>query len=271
MRATRRFLPSSIAGLEGRVVLSQAGPARRFPSPPSCGRSVFHPPRSAQSNASEQSFPMSVSDTIHSGQPVAEQVTIKYNDGSSETQSVLESPTRQTTPSRSTGRSICATTVVPKKMVDTESFSGGTTPFSGTKNTQVITITLPNASSESETYQDVVTGKKTIENGTLDEAGGGVETWTSVAVKHGSVTTTNKTITEPDGTVEQQKTVTTHYGELDSTAINDNPHSFEVGDPLFVIGDKHHPDSAAGLKEQRLRISVHIVSGPRIPQINADR
>ncbi len=218
MRATRRFLPSSIAGLEGRVVLSQVAP--HAGSVAAELRPVRLPSAEiAQSNASEQSFPMSVSDTIHSGQPVAEQVTIKYNDGSSETQSVLRVP-NQANNTVTIDRTInLRNNGGTEKMVDTESFSGGTTPFSGTKNTQVITITLPNASSESETYQDVVTGKKTIENGTLDEAGGGVETWTSVAVKHGSVTTTNKTITEPDGTVEQQKTVTTHYGELDSTAI----------------------------------------------------
>ena len=101
--------------------------------------------------------------------------------------------------------------------VDTESFSGGTKPFSGVDNTHAITITLPDGSTESETYQDVITGHTTNQTGSIDEANGGVETWTSVIVRHGTTTTTNKTITEPDGTVEQQKTVKTRHGELDST------------------------------------------------------
>jgi hypothetical protein len=47
------------------------------------------------------------------------------------------------------------------------------------------TITLPSGSTETETYEDVVTGHRTVENGTIHAAGGGVQTWTSVAVKQG--------------------------------------------------------------------------------------
>ena len=45
-------------------------------------------------------------------------------------------------------------------MVDTESFSGSTTPFSGEDNTHTITITLPDGSTESETTHDVITGEE---------------------------------------------------------------------------------------------------------------
>jgi hypothetical protein len=52
----------------------------------------------------------------------------------------------------------------------------------------------------------------------LDEASGGIETWTSVKLKHGPTTITNKTTTEPDGVIEYQTTISTNRGDLDSTA-----------------------------------------------------
>jgi hypothetical protein len=217
MRATRRFIPSSIPCLEGRVVLSQMAP--HAGSLAAELRPIRLPSAEiAQSNASEQSFPNSVSDTIHTGQPVAEQVTIKYSDGSTQTESVRKVPdpanntvtTYKTINLRNNGGT--------ESVVDTESFSGSTTPFSGVDNTHTITTTLPNGSIQTQTIHEVITGDKTIQNGTINEPGGGIETWTSVGVKRGPTTSTNKTITEPNGTVEQQKTVTTHYGQLDSTA-----------------------------------------------------
>jgi hypothetical protein len=63
----------------------------------------------------------------------------------------------------------------------------------------------------------VITGNKTVVTGTLDEPGGGVQTWTTIITKHGQKTTTDKTITQPDGTVEYQKSVSTDHGNLDST------------------------------------------------------
>lgn len=217
MLASRRFVPSSIPVLESRVVPSQmianAGGIAAELRPVRLQSAEL-----AHSNASEQSFAKSVSDTIHNGLPVTEQVTTKYSDGSTQAEFLIKIPnpvnntvtTYKTVSLRNNGGI--------ETVVGTESFSGGTTPFSGVDNTNAVTITLPNGSTESETYQDVITGHKTNETGSIDEANGGVETWTSVIVRHGPKTTTNKTITEPDGTVEQQKTVTIRHGKLDSTA-----------------------------------------------------
>jgi hypothetical protein len=205
MRASRRFVPSSIPALEGRVVLSQMAP--HAGSLAAELRPVRLPSAEiTQSNAREQSFPKSVSDSIHSGLPVAEQVTIKYSDGSSQTESVLKVPnpanntvtTYKTINLRNNGGT--------ESVVDTESFYGGTTPYSGVDNTYTITTTLPNGSVQTQTIHEVISGDKTI------------ETWTSTGVKRGPTTTTSKTITEPNGTIEQQKTITTHHGSLDSTA-----------------------------------------------------
>jgi hypothetical protein len=217
MLASRRFVPSSVPALEGRVVpshlIANAGGIAAELRPVRLQSAEL-----AQSNASEHSFSQSVSNAIHNGQPVTEQVTTKYSDGSTQAQLVVRMPnpanntvtTYKTVSLRNNGGT--------ETVVGTESFSGGTTPFSGVDNTHAVTITLPNGSTESETYQDVITGNTTNETGSIDEANGGVETWTSVIVRHGPKTTTNKTITEPNGTVEQQKIVTTRHGKLDSTA-----------------------------------------------------
>jgi len=202
--------------LEGRVVLSQM--AAHAVTIAAELRPVRLPSAEiAQSNASEQSFPMSVSDTIHSGQPVAEQVTINYGDGSTQTESVLKVPNPANNTVTTYKTINLRNNAGTEKVVDTESFSGGTTPFSGNDNTHTITTTLPDGSTQTQTIHEVITGNKTIQNSTINEPNGGIETWTSVIVKHGPSTTTNKTITEPDGTVEEQKSVTTHHGQLDST------------------------------------------------------
>ena len=62
-------------------------------------------------------------------------------------------------------------------------------PFSGNDNTHTLKITLPNGSTETQTYHEVITGRKTVVNGTTQEANGGVETWTSVKIKIGPTTT----------------------------------------------------------------------------------
>jgi hypothetical protein len=54
-------------------------------------------------------------------------------------------------------------------------------------------------------------------NATINEANGGVESWTTTKFKKGPTMTAHKTIIEPDGTVEHQTIVTTKRGNLDST------------------------------------------------------
>jgi hypothetical protein len=219
MRASRRFLPSSMPALEGRVVPSQMGLRPGEFRPVQLTSAEI-----AQSNASEKSFGLSVSATIHAGLPVAEQLTTRYSDGlglsSTQTESLLKVPN----PANNTVTSYETLNLRDnggtKTVVDTVSFSGGTTPFSGDDNTNTATITLPDGSTESETYHVVITGNKTVVTGTLDEADGGVETWTADKVKHGPTTTNNRTITEPDGTIEYQRIVTTNHGDLDSTATS---------------------------------------------------
>ena len=151
------------------------------------------------------------------GQPVAEQVTTSYNIGTPQSETLLKVPnlsnnsvtTYKTIQVRNNGGT--------ETIVDTESFSGGSIPLSGTNNTQTITRTLPDGSIQTETEHDVVAGNKTMTNATIHEADGGIETWTAVSIKHGSKSTETKTITEPNGKIEHQKIITTHMGSLDST------------------------------------------------------
>ena len=221
MRTSRQFRPTSMLELEGRVVLSamvsHAAAIAAGLQPGEFRPAKLPAAEIAQSNASDVPFGFGTSETLQSGLPVAEQLTNKYTDGSVQTESLLKVPnvanntvtTYKTINLRNNGGT--------EKVVDTESFSGGAVPFSGNDNTHTITTTLPNGSIQSQTYHEVITGNKTVLNGTINEATGGVETWTSVKIKNGPTTTAHKTITEPDGTVEHQTIVTTKRGNLDST------------------------------------------------------
>jgi hypothetical protein len=221
-KASRQFVPTSMAALEGRLVLSTVAPS----GGPAAIVHAVHLTRAeiAQSNASEVRFGYDTGTTLQSGLPVAKQETITYNDGSTKTESILEIPntanntitTDETINLRHDGGT--------ETVVETEAFSGGrppaygaTIPFLGNQRTYTFTITLPNGSTETETQNVVVTGRKTVVNGTIHDADGGVQTWTADKLKKGPTTVSNKTITEPDGSVEHQKITTTKRGELDST------------------------------------------------------
>jgi hypothetical protein len=223
-RKSRPFRPCSALELEGRVVPSQIAPTGAAHAAAEVRPVTLTPAEIAQSNASQASFGFDADETLQSGYPVAEQLTTTYNDGSIQTESLLEVPnianntitTYETINLRNNGGT--------EKVVDTETFSSGrptadgsTIPFSGSHRTHAITITLPNGSTKTETETVVITGNKTVLNETINEPNGGVETWTTDKVRYGPTTVANKTIKEPDGSVEHQKIITTKHGELDST------------------------------------------------------
>src|ERR1700734_3094551 len=87
MRRSRSFRPSAPVMLEGRVVLSVTAANGAVVRPVSLSAAEI-----AESNHSDVPFGLSTSDTIHSGFPVAEQLTTHYNDGSTQTESLLEVP-----------------------------------------------------------------------------------------------------------------------------------------------------------------------------------
>ena len=217
MRASRKFVPTSMPALEGRLVLSAVahvagGHAAEFRTVRLSSAEI------AQSNASDVPFGFGPSETLQSGFSVAEQLTTKYSDGSTQTESLLKVPNLANNTVTSYETINLRNNGGIEKVVDTESFSGGGVPLSGNDNTHNLTITLPNGSTETQTYTEVITGHKTVVNGTTHEANGGIQTWTAVKIKIGPMTTTNKTITEPNGSIEHVRSVTTDRGELDSTS-----------------------------------------------------
>ena len=217
MRSSRRFVPTATAALEGRLVLSVVTPSVGHAAEI---RSVrLSSAEIAQSNASDVSFGFGISESLRSGFSTAEQLTTSYSDGSTQTETLVKVPnlTNNTVTSYETIN--LRNNGGTEKVVDTESDSGGVVPLSGNDNTHNRTITVPNGSTETQTYHEVITGHKTVVNGTTHEANGGVQTWTAVKIKSGPTTTTNKTITEPDGSVEHQKIITTDRGKFDSTTI----------------------------------------------------
>jgi hypothetical protein len=204
-----------MAALEGRVVLSVVAPAGHAgrDRPAHLSRVEI-----AQSNARDMAFGLGTHATLETGVPVAKQETTTYKNGSTQTESIVTIPdtanntttTYETINLRNNGG--------VKRVVDTESFAGGAGPFSGNNRTHILTITLPNGSTEIQTYHVVTTGDKTVITGMTDEANGAIATWTSVKIKNGRTTVTRKKTTEPDGLVEHQTTVTTRRGHLDSTS-----------------------------------------------------
>jgi hypothetical protein len=216
MRASRQFKPSSMRELEGRVVPSAMAPHAAALA--SELRPMKLPAAEiAQSNASDVPFGAGTSEAIHAGLPVAEQLTITYNDGSTQTESLLRVPNTANNTITSSETINLRNNGGTETVADTETFSGGTIPFSGNNRTHTITTTLPNGSIQTETEHVVITGDKTVINATINEANGGVESWTTTKFKKGPTMTAHKTIIEPDGTVEHQTIVTTKRGNLDST------------------------------------------------------
>jgi hypothetical protein len=211
MRVSREFRPVSTPALEPRVVRSQLGVQEAALQPVK-----LTPVEIAQSNASENAFGLGVSDKLRAGLSVAEQLTTNYNDGSTQTESLLEVPNLANNTITSYKTINLRNNGGIETIVDTESFSGGILPFSGNDNTHTLTITLPDGSTETETYHEIVTGNKTVVTGTLDKAAG-IETWKSIKIKHGSTTTANKTIVEPNFLTKFVDSTTTRHGELDST------------------------------------------------------
>jgi hypothetical protein len=226
MRTSRSFRPSMPLPLEDRVVLSAIAGHAATNGPLSLPdveaalrqRTVrLSAAEIAQSNASDVPFGITTDGSIHTGMPVAENLATTYVDGSTQTESLLKVPdtpnntvtTYKTINLRNGGGT--------ETVVDTETFSGGTVPFSGTDNTHTLTTTLPDGAIQTETESEVIVGHKTMIDAKIHEAGGGVETWTSVNIRRGPKTTAEKTIVEPDGSKERQRIITTDHGNLDWT------------------------------------------------------
>jgi hypothetical protein len=205
--------------LEGRVVPSQVAPHGAEVRPVTLTASEI-----AQSNASEVSYGGAPIEALQSGSPVGEDVSTRYNDGSTQTETVLETPdiaagtitTDKTVELRNNGGT--------ETVVQTETFSTGIPrpgntplPFSGNVRTYAITTTLPDGSIQTETETEDFKGARSYIDATIDEANGGVETWTGVNTHEGRTTVSNRTYHLPDGSVEHRKIVTTKRGDLDET------------------------------------------------------
>jgi hypothetical protein len=225
MRKSRLFRPSAMAELEVRVVPSQfvpGGAARAAEvRPVTLTRAEI-----AQSNASAVALGFSPTVALQSGFPVSEQVTTRYNDGSTQVASVVETPdiadgtitTAKTVDLRNDGGT--------ETVLQTETFSTGIPgvgnqpiPFTGNERTYTITTTLPDGATQTETETEVFKGAKSFSNSTIDEPGVGVETWTGVNTHQGPTTVSNRTYHLPDGSVEHRKVITTLRGDLDETTM----------------------------------------------------
>src|SRR5690349_6156419 len=86
MKPSRQFRPNPPAALEVRVGPSHAA------AHVSAAAARKGPPAQVSATPAPVSFPMNIADTIAAGQPVNEQLTTRYSDGTVETESRLTQP-----------------------------------------------------------------------------------------------------------------------------------------------------------------------------------
>jgi hypothetical protein len=225
MRQSRPFRPSAIPQLEGRIVLSQIAPGGAAQAAEV--RPVrLTPAELAQSNASAVQYGIDPINALQAGYSVEEDVTTTYNDSSTQTATVQEVPniadstitTYKTVNLRNNGGT--------ETVVQTETFSPGIPgvggkpiPFTGNTRTYTTTTTLPDRATQTQNETEVFKGSKSYINATINEAGGGVETWTGVNTHEGPKTVSHRTYVLPDGSVEHKTVTTIKRGDLDETTM----------------------------------------------------
>jgi hypothetical protein len=184
------------------------------------------PAELAQSNASAVQYAITPTDALEAGDTVDEDVTTTYNDGSTQTETVQEVPniadstitTDKTIDLRNNGGT--------ETVVSTETFSPGIPragatpiPFTGNTRTYTITTTMPNGTIQTQNETEVFKGSKSYINETIDEASGGVETWTGVNSHYGPKTVSQRTYQLPNGSIEHRTVTTINRGDLDHTSM----------------------------------------------------
>ena len=211
MKTPRQFRPLAPVALEDRIAPSHVAAAAAAAHQTAGGRSST--PAQVQAAGSNATFPMDIAATIAAGQPVYEQTTTRYNDGSTQTGTTLIVPnnTNQSTQTIS---------------VNNLRHNGGTETIDEfsyvalTGNTvQVTTTFLPDGSQETTNETLQAEGNTTLIAGELKDASG-VSMISGTSIVRGQVTTTTTTTTDPTGKITKDRLVTVDHGELRNTVTD---------------------------------------------------
>jgi len=216
MRPSRQFRPPGLAPLEDRVVLSQiAAPhvhhAPHVKAPQKVDYSVPTPDNVVKGNVGDF-HGLNVAQTVQAGKPVYEQLTTRFDDGSTQHE------TRRIVPDKAANTVTTTRTINLRnnqgfeKIVDVATTAG--TGANGTTINHAITITLPAGGTETETEAELVQSGKTLLKGTIVLPGGSTKTFTGTVSTSGVKTTNDQTFTDPEGFTTRTVNVVTSHGEL---------------------------------------------------------
>jgi hypothetical protein len=215
MKRSRQFRPAAPAELEERVVLSHFAlipqHSTHIKNPTTVVESAAQLALTGPTKGSVGFFSSDIAGTIKAGQPVFEEITTTFSNGTTQNEN------RLIVPDPGTGTITTTRTINLRggggfeKITDVATTKGSTT-------THNETTVLPNGSFETTIETDLVKGNKTLTKGTVYLPGGSTETYTATVTTSGNLTTTDKTITEPDGSVNHYHIVTTSTDEFSSSS-----------------------------------------------------
>lgn len=222
MRPSRQFRPHGLAPLEDRVVLSHIAPvahhAPHVKAPQKVDYSTPTPDHMVKGNVGNF-HGLTIAQTVQAGNPVYEELTTRFADGSTQNESRLIVPDKAAHSVTTTRSMNLRNNQGFEKIVDVATTTA--TASNGTTINHAITTTLPGGGTETETETELVqSSSKTILKGTISLPGGSTKTFTGTVTTSGGKTTTDQTFTDPEGFLTKTENVVTSHGELSSSTSN---------------------------------------------------
>jgi hypothetical protein len=159
-------------------------------------------------------FPMNIADTIAAGQPVSEQITTRFSNGSVQTE------TDQINPDNTNNTVDTVKTITLPNNGGTQQVIDFSYVALTGNTVHVITTTFPDGSIQTENKTLQAEGSTTLFQGTIKLPNGTIEAISGSTVVRGAVTTTDQVTQAPGGVTIHDHTVTVSHGELKQTTTN---------------------------------------------------
>ncbi len=211
MRPLRQFRPLGLVPLEDRVVLSQVSPIAPTVKPVVVNYSIPNPDNVVKGNVGNF-HGQTIAQTIQAGNPVFEEITSNFTNGSAQNETRLIVPNKSTNTVTTTRAINLRNNQGYEKIVDVATTTG--TSSTGTTILHNITTTLPGGGIETEVETELVESGKTLLKGTITLPGGSTESYTASVTTMGNKTTTDKTLIDAEGFTTHTVSVVTMKSEL---------------------------------------------------------
>ena len=215
MRPSRQFRPLGLIPLEDRVVLSNVSPVAPQPKPVKVDYSIPNPDNIVKANVGNF-HGLTIAQTVQAGNPVYEEITTNFTNGTSQYESRLIVPNKATNTVTTTKAINLRNNQGYEKVVDVATTTG--TDSTGTTIMHNITTTLPGGQVETETETELAEPSgKTLLKGTITLPGGSTETFTATVTTSGKKTTTDETLIDAEGFSTTTDTTVTMKSQLSQT------------------------------------------------------